>query len=164
MRQPLLRATNAAAVHNNAPVVLSARRSTPLITRRRVVISIILSLAGVLLVYGFSSARETSTKVTYTDAAVEDTFPKPGDLDLRQMRIGIDLKSGYTTELLIEGTPIPDDQVEKVTGLDQYFFTPGPGTATGALDPGRRCATALIRRIGEPPGTGRKFVWCFQVH
>src|SRR5206468_9511476 len=117
--------------------------------------------AGVLLVYGFSSGRDNTTKVTYTDSAVEGTFPKPGDLDLRQSRIGIDLMAGYTTQLSVDQTPIPDDQVEKVTGLDQYFFTPGPGTETGALAPGRHCATALIRRVGEAPDTGRKFAWCF---
>jgi hypothetical protein len=134
-----------------------------MITVRRIVISIILAFAIALLAFGFNGARD-NTAPKFTDVAVEGTYPNEGDLDLRQARIGIDVKSGYTAELQVDQTPIPDDQVEKVVGLDQYFYTPGPGTETGALAPGRHCATATIRQIGDPNDPGRKFSWCFQSH
>jgi hypothetical protein len=134
-----------------------------MITTRRIVISLILAAAVALLGYGFNSARD-NTAPAFTDVAVEGTYPRAGDLDLRQARIGIDLKSGFTAELQLDQTPIPIDQVEVVVGLDQYFYTPGPGTETGALAPGRHCAIAAIRRVGDPNDPGRKYSWCFQSH
>lgn len=135
-----------------------------MITLRRVVLSVLLAGSFVGLAYGLSSTRDTTKPPVYKDAAVEGTFPKEGDLDLRQSRIGIDLASGYTTALQIDRREIPDDQVEKVIGLDQYFYTPGPGTETGALAPGRHCATAVIWSVGQTREQGHDFVWCFQVH
>jgi len=135
-----------------------------MITFRRLVISVLLALSLVGLAYGFSSARDTTKPPVYTDPAVEGTFPKEGDLDLRQARIGIDLASGFQAAIKLDDREIPDDQVEKVVGLDQYFYTPGPGTETGALSPGRHCAAAVIWGVAETRDQGRDFVWCFQVH
>ena len=138
---------------------------TRIFTVRRLVTSVVLAFAIALVVIGFNSSRDSSTKPLYRDAAVEKTWPGPGDLDLRQSRIGIDLATGFTAELQLDTIPIPDDQVEKVIGLDQYFYTPGPGTETGALSPGRHCATATIRPVGaSTTDTGRKFSWCFNLH
>jgi hypothetical protein len=133
-----------------------------MITVRRVVISIILAFAIALLAFGFNGARDNTAPV-FTNAAVEGTYPSAGDLDLRQTRIGIDLKTGYTAELVVDQTPIPDDQVEKVVGLDQYFFTPGPGTETGALAPGSHTATAIIHSLTDP-NYASKYVWRFTLH
>jgi hypothetical protein len=139
-------------------------RRPPIVTIRRVVISLIVAGALVLLGYGFSSGRDETKPPVFTDSAVEATYPKEGDLELRQFRIGIDLASGYAAELSLDNVPIPKDQVEVVVGLDQYFYQPGPGTATGALAPGRHCATATITKVVDPNDTGHPFVLCFQSH
>lgn len=143
---------------------IQKKKAAPIVTVRRVVISIVLAIALVGLGYGFSSGRDESKPPVFTDSAVEGTFPKEGDLELRQFRIGIDLASGYTAELKLDNVPIPKDQVEVVVGLDQYFYQPGPGTATGALAPGRHCATAIITKLTDPNDQGHPFVWCFQSH
>ena len=136
-----------------------------LFTPRRIIISVLLAFAVALLQFGFAGTRDTTKQPLYHDAAVEKTWPGQGDLDLRQSRIGIDLVTGFTAELQVDTIPIPDDQVEKVVGLDQYFYTPGPGTETGALSPGRHCATATIRAVGAAStDPGRKFSWCFNLH
>ena len=138
---------------------------TKLFTVRRLIISVLLAFAVALLLFGFAGTRDTTAKTVYRDAAVEKTWPGPDDLDLRQSRIGIDLITGYTAELKVDGTPIPDDQVERVVGLDQYFYTPGPGTETGALAPGRHCATATLHLVGAADtDPGRPFSWCFNLH
>lgn len=139
-----------------------ATTSAPIVTLRRVIISVLLAGAVVLFGYGFASGRDPG-RPTITDPAVEGTDPKPGDLDLRQARIGIDLASGYTASLKVDGVNIPDDQLEKVVGLDQLYYTPGPGTETGALSPGRHCATATITKL-VPPNEVHDYVWCFQLH
>jgi hypothetical protein len=144
-------------------VIGGVRVKQPLFTVRRVVISLILAFALALLVWGVNSGR-TITPPVFTNPAVEDTFPKPGDLDLRQARIGIDLKSGYSAELSIDGLPIPKDQVEVVVGLDQFFYQPGPGTATGALAPGQHIAKADITNVTDPTHPTSTYAWRFQVH
>ena len=130
---------------------------------RRIIISVLLAFAVGLLIYAVNLHHDPAPPI-FTNEAVEATYPNAGDLDLRQARIGIDLKSGYTAELELDGTPIPKDQVEVVVGLDQYFYQPGPGTATGALSPGRHCATANITKVVDPTNPQSKYTWCFQVH
>jgi hypothetical protein len=148
---------------NSAPRHL-APKPERIFTLRRIVISVLLAFALALFGYGFSSGRDAE-KVIYTDAAIEHTEPAPGDLSLRQSRIGVDLQSGYSAELSIDGTPIPLDQVEVVRGLDQYWYTPGPGTATGALAPGRHCARATITAtVGPDAGQTHPYNWCFSLH
>ena len=130
---------------------------------RRVVLSLLVAFAVALFVFALNLHHDPAPPV-FTNEAVEATYPNAGDLDLRQARIGIDLKSGYTAELSIDNTPIPKDQVEVVVGLDQYFYQPGPGTATGALSPGRHCATADITKVTDPTNPQSRYSWCFQVH
>jgi len=129
-----------------------------------VVVSVVLAGALVMFGWGLSLGRDPSTPPRISNSAVEATYPREGDLDLRQSRIGIDLVSGYTAELSLDNTPIPKDEVEFVVGLDQYFFQPGPGTATGALSPGRHCAKATITKVIDPSNPQSTFAWCFQAH
>jgi hypothetical protein len=140
-------------------------RQPRLITPRRVVISILVAAALGMFGWAFASGRDTPA-VRVTDPAVESAQPAQGDLALRQSRIGVDLATGYTATLSIDGTPIPDDQIERVVGLDQYYYTPGPGTVTGQLAPGRHCAAADITKLGlngAQPQT-HTYRWCFSLH
>src|SRR5205085_7475205 len=111
-----------------------------------------------------NSGRDNLKPPVFTNEAVEGTYPKAGDLVLRQERIGIDLKPGYTAELFVDGEEIPKDEVEFVVGLDQYFYQPGPGTATGALAPGQHLAKAIITKITDPAHPESNYSWRFQVH
>src|SRR3954469_183417 len=137
-----------------------------IITVRKVVISLLLALAVAGFGFAFASGRDPQ-KPTQIDPAVERTEPEPGALALRQSRIGVDILPGFTAELSIDGVIIPDDQIEKVRGLDQYWSTPGPGTETGQLAPGRHCAAVKLTKVGEngaPPETGTAKAWCFSLH
>jgi len=138
-------------------------KKQPIFTVRRIVISVLVAFALALLVFAVNLHHDPAPPI-FTNEAVEGTFPNAGDLDLRQARIGIDLKSGYSAELALDGQPIPKDQVEVVVGLDQYFYQPGPGTATGALQPGRHCARADITNLTDPNQPQSNYSWCFQVH
>ena len=135
-----------------------------IVTPRRLIISLLLVLGVGLIVFGVSGTRDPAAP-DYKDSAVEGTYPKPGERDVRQARIGIDLASGYTAQLQIDGQLIPDDQIEKVVGLDQYFYTPGPGTETGPLAPDRHCATAVITKIAQQGvEQTHNFSWCFYLN
>ena len=141
-----------------------------MITPRRIVISILLAGCLVLLVWGLSQTRSANTPVIYSDPAIVTLEPMPGVLALRQERIGVTLKSPFTlaqattSGMFINATAIPQDQIEVVPGLNQYFFTPGPGKDVTALPPGRNCVTIVIRRVTDPTDTGHRFGWCFNSH
>jgi hypothetical protein len=140
------------------------------ITRRRVVISVLLAGCLALFVWGLSATRPTTTAVIYTDRAVLALEPQPGALALRQERIGVTLGSEFTlaqsttSGLAVNGTGIPEDQIEVVPGLNEFFYTPGPGKEVASLPPGRNCTTIVIRQVTDPSDTGHRFSWCFNSH
>ena len=136
-------------------------RLRDVVTPRRLVTIAMLLLAGVLVVVGFQSVQDQRTQICGGGTLVK-LFPCPGDSDLRQGRIGVSLAPGYQAELYVDGTAIPKDQMT-VEGSD-YYFTPGPGTETGALAPGRHTARAIYFRELEDPSKGQEYSWSFSTH
>ena len=137
-----------------------------MVTLRRLVLSLIVSVALVGMVWGLSKARDTEdVKPLFTDGAVDAVVPKPGDFDVRQARIGIDLAPGYTGVLVVDGREIPEDQLERVAALNQIFYRPGPGTETGALSAGRHTVTAVFWPLDRTRAeAARTYDWAFTAH
>jgi len=142
-----------------------------LITRRRIVISVILAGAVAVLVFGFTLVRPADQAVVYTDSAVRMLYPpKPGDVILRESRVGVTLSQDYTLAygttngMAINKIGIPQDQLDVIAGLNQYFYYPAPGKEISELPVGRVCVDLQIRRVVDPNDTGRRFSWCFQTH
>ena len=138
-------------------------RRHPVVTLRRVLISVILAVCLVGMVWALNQSR-TTPRVVYRDSAIIQVIPAEGDLDLRQARIGVELAPAWTGVLLVDGTEIPEDQLQRVVGLNQIFYYPGPGKETGALAPGRHCATAFVWQITQSRRAGHPYSWCFNVH
>jgi hypothetical protein len=130
---------------------------------RRVIIGVVLVTAAGAMWLSFAHTR-TQEGPKYVDSAIEQVYPGPGDLELRQTRVGVDLQFGYTAILFVDGREIPEDQLERVIPLGQVFYTPAVGKETGALEPGRHCGTALLWREVEGRQSGHKYSWCFNVH
>ena len=141
-----------------------------MITRRRLVISFILAGAVAVLVFGFTLVRPTDQAVLYTDPAVRVLYPKPGDLVLRETRVGATLSQadtlayGTTNGMAINKIGVPQDQLDVIAGLNQYFFYPGAGKEITELPVGRVCVDLRIRRVVDLNDAGRPFSWCFQTH
>lgn len=134
-----------------------------IVNPRRLVISVVLAGAVVMMVWAFSQSR-TTPRVAYRDSAIVAVYPEVGDLDLRQMRIGVQINPAWTGVLEVDGTEIPEDQVERVVGLNQIYYTPGPGKITGALAPGKHCATAVVWQLTDTRAQSHPYNWCFNVH
>lgn len=138
-----------------------------MITPRRIVISVLLAICLVGIPFGFSLGRSDTAPIVYKDPAVRSLTPQPGDLALRQARIGVTLATPFTLAeastdgMSIDGIGIPEDQLEIIPGLNQYFFTPGAGKDVSSLPPGRNCVQILIKRVIDPTDPGRSFSWCF---
>jgi hypothetical protein len=132
-----------------------------LITLRRVVISVLLAGSLAALVWGLSQTRSAPGPVTYSDPAIRQLFPLPGDHVLRQDRVGVTLATPFTGVLVVNGAEIPEDQLERVAGLNQIFYTPGKGKEVETLFADRNCVTALIWRFDESRQQSHPFSWCF---
>jgi hypothetical protein len=144
------------------------------ITKRRVVISVLLAGCFALLVVSFTLVRPTNTVASLSDHRVVTVSPNPGDLVLRQSSVGVTLATGYTLAYDVDNglaigvngsvVGIPLDELQILPGQNQYSFLPGPGRQFSELPVGRVCVKVLIRRsisLGDP---GTPFSWCFQTH
>ena len=134
------------------------------VTVRRVVISVILAGCVVALVWAFSQTRLAPVRPTYSDPAVRQLFPEPGDHVLRQERVGVTLDSAFTGVLQVNGVEVPEDETERVAGLNQIFFTPGPDKTVESLEADRNCVAVVLWRYDQTRDQSRRFAWCFYAH
>lgn len=122
-------------------------------------------LVAVVLIAIAGQLRGAPTDPPLRDAAVEAFEPPDGSPGaIRQSRIGIDLVTGWTGVLVVNGIEIPEDQLDRNGPLNQVFFTPGEGKEIERLAPGAVEVTALIwRLVGETRDDARSVVWRFRV-
>lgn len=134
--------------------------------RYRALVVLALVAAGTAL---FLAIRSTDTgnddtvEVRSRPDVVERVFPRDGDQVLRQTEIGIDLAPGHEATLVVNGLPIPDDELRREAAQNQVFFLPGEGTSIEELPAGRTCVTAVVWRSANGPGVDdEQFQWCFE--
>lgn len=136
----------------------------PLVTPYRLVVSIALAAAFAGLWYAFTSS-EDDPPATFTDSRVLLVRPAQDSNALRQERIFARVTDDYTGVLDVDGIEIPEDQLDRREGLSSIGYTPGPGTETGALEPGRRCATVIFWPISSTREAGADtYRWCWNVN
>jgi hypothetical protein len=118
--------------------------------------------AIVALVVVFTSGDGGDDTPQFPDPVVR-VVPEPGQLAVRQARIGIVVKAGYEAELYLDGRPIPKDQLIVNEALGEYFYQPMEGLEIEELAEGRRCVSAdIVNRVHpeeDPPDAN----WCFTV-
>ena len=139
----------------------TAAHPTRLLTPRRAVITLLLAVSVGALVLGFQSHQEESDTVEVRDAAVSRVFPRPGDINVRQDAVGYELAFGYTGVLQIDRVEIPEDQIDRIAGINRVSFTPGAAKELESLTAGRHCATAVFWRDSESRERNRTYTWCF---
>jgi hypothetical protein len=127
---------------------------------RRLILTVLVvgALAGMAV--AFSSARRPNPP---SSSAVQQVFPPPGDLDLRQVTVGVRLAPGYTGDLFIDGAQVPEDEVHREPALYQITLQPRPGGQFN-LGPGRHCAAARYWRLAQPDDKRDSAPWCFTLH
>jgi hypothetical protein len=131
--------------------------------RRRIVITLLLAIALGGFFYAFTRPTDRQ-QPALRDAAVRHVEPAPGDLVLRQTEIAVDLDPTYTGILTIDGHHIPEDQLDRIRGLNRVSFTPGEGKDFTKLSPGRHCAGVELWPTATPDVPHRSYPWCFEVH
>ncbi|HET9444012.1 MAG TPA: hypothetical protein VFO65_11855, partial [Acidimicrobiales bacterium] len=113
-----------------------------------------------LLVWGLASKGEEQPPVRR--AGLVRFEPAAGTVFVRQGAIAVELGFGYDGELSVNNRPIPDDQVDRIAGINRLSFTPGPGKELEALPEGRNCVSVTFwTTAAGRESAGRPFSWCF---
>jgi hypothetical protein len=138
-------------------------RSRPrLVTFPRVVMSVLLAFAGAAL-YVSATLEDDSTEPV-RPSLVRTVSPAPGSAQLRQTEIFVELPSDYRGRLIVNGKPIPEDQVHVVPGLNRISFTPGKDKEIESLPAGQNCAVVSYQPVPGLAGQPGSYRWCFNVH
>ena len=133
-------------------------------TPRRIVVSILLALAAGGVVLAFTLGEEPE-EVRYTHPAVRTVYPAPGDGVARQTTVFVELATGYDIKaLVIDGTAIQRGDLEVITGLNRFAYTPGEGKVIETFPPGRTCPTAEFVNVTDAAAALQRFSWCFSYH
>lgn len=136
--------------------------------RYRLAVTAALSVAALALFLGIratDTGDDQSATVNGRPDVVEQVVPRRGAEALQQAEVGVDLAPGYEGSLILNGRAIPTDELRLVPEQNQVFFAPGPGRTFEALPAGQNCATAVVWKSADGPGTASdlSFQWCFDV-
>jgi hypothetical protein len=127
----------------------------------RVVLVLLLVIAG-LGVYGVTKLTSESS-ASLDNGVIEQLIPADGDKLLQQASVGIDLQTGYTASLAVNGTAIPDDQLDKIVAFNRVMFQPGSGKVFSAWPAGKNCVVATYWKFETGPSQSSTRTWCFSV-
>jgi hypothetical protein len=94
--------------------------------------------------------------------AVESFSPGEGDLVVQPVRVVLDLRSGYEASLVIDGIPIPEDQIDAIPQTGRYQFEPAPGKVIERWTPGEHTVVATYVGGANSLDAGT-IVWTFRI-
>lgn len=113
--------------------------------------------AGVVLWF----ANASSSGGAAEDRIIEAISPPENSSVLQQSAISIDLQAGWDTSFVINGKPIPDDQLSKVISQGRVTFQPGQGKEIEFLQAAQNCVAATYWPLSNPEQKFKK-QWCFK--
>jgi hypothetical protein len=93
---------------------------------------------------------------------VEHLSPAPDATVLRQSAIVVDMVTGYSIELVVDGVAIPRVEVTSSEALGRYEWEPGPGRVIDSWAPGRHDVSISWTTLSGLPDLG-SFTWSFRV-
>lgn len=144
---------------------------------------LVLALAAGVLYLGSRRAEVTPPSGT-GDPVVRALSPGDGAKALRQTEVGADLLDGFDGRLTINGTAIPEDEMEGVidpsspeaarlppeladqlrpNNRNRVFFSPGPGKVIEKLPQGENVITVTYFRDGRPTVARGSLTWTIDV-
>jgi hypothetical protein len=135
---------------------------------RRIVSSLVVVAAFAGIVYACTEIETddgTDDVATTGDSPVERLIPPRGSEILRQEPVGVDLRSGWTGVLQVNGVEIPEDEADAAdlasTGVLTY--TVGDDKTVERFEAGENCVTAVVWRVEDTRQDARSVSWCFNV-
>ncbi len=96
---------------------------------------------------------------------IEAVSPEPDQITGLIDTVTVDLADQYSGVLVIDGIEIPEDQLERVVGIQTISFRPGPGKEISRVRAGDNDVTVLYwnGRVQDRPAKGKEysFSWSF---
>jgi hypothetical protein len=97
-------------------------------------------------------------------ADIEGVSPSPGAITGLIDNVSVDLADRYSGVLLIDGVEIPEDQLERVVGIQTITFRPGPDKAISRFRAGQN--TVVVQywngRVQDRPAKPFSYSWSFR--
>jgi len=122
----------------------------------------------VVLNLGIVLANESDTSPQGEKALpvdIQAVSPEPDQITGLVDTVTVDLADQYSGVLVIDGIEIPDDQLERVVGIQTISFRPGPGKEISRFRAGDNNVTVLYwnGRVQDRPAKGKEysFSWSF---
>jgi hypothetical protein len=155
----------AAAAYTNE---VTRRARIPVVLRRVVITLLLIACAAGAVIAVQRTVRGDSDGVTESGdnrapSVVKLISPADGSNVLSQAQIEIDLDTKYDANLVVNGIPIPSDQVQRHPELSQVLFSPGAGKVIDKYQAGTNCVVANIFRVDGTDDPQPPVHWCFQV-
>jgi hypothetical protein len=121
---------------------------------------LVLNLGVVLL--ATSDTSEGGRRPLPSD--IESISPERGELTGLVDTVTVDLRDEFTGVLVVDGVEIPEDQLERVVGLQVVSFRPGPGKEISRFRAGDN--TVVVKywrgRLVDRPANPYSFGWSFR--
>ena len=130
-------------------------------------VAIVLGVALVVLNLGviLLATADTSEKgLRPLPNDIESIHPERGELTSLVDTISVDVADGMTGVLVVDGIEIPEDQLDRVVGLQIVSFRPGPGKEIPRFRAGDN--TVVVKywpgRLQDRPANPYSFGWTFR--
>lgn len=96
-------------------------------------------------------------------APLESVYPLPGDILAAQAEIVIELPPGYIASLVVDGRPVPAEEVAAVPATGTIRWRPGPDSIIPSWSSGEHTVeVSWDRAPGQVPDPGA-YAWTFRV-
>jgi hypothetical protein len=128
-----------------------------------IAITVLVALNLGIVLLNESDTSQTGPKALPVD--IEAVSPLPGQLTGLVDTVTVDLADRYTGVLLIDGVEIPEDQLDRVQGIQTVSFRPGPGKEISQFRAGDNTVTVKYwdGRLQDRPAKGLySYSWTFR--
>jgi hypothetical protein len=137
-------------------------------TRFKIVAAVVLAAAIAAFVGAYFTFTEGDDDPVLRsggqDEYVERLVPDRNSQVPQQSPVGIDLVTGWTGVLVVNGVEIPEDELNVTQELGLVEFMPADGRTVEQLEGGQNCVTAVVWPLAEGRDRGgRTVTWCFEV-
>ncbi|MFN8016257.1 MAG: hypothetical protein U0R17_06605 [Acidimicrobiia bacterium] len=129
---------------------------------RTIVLAVLASCVAIFFTIAIVSSDTSQPKAQASD--VQSVQPAPGAILRPQEQINVDLNDSFTGRIEIDGTPIPDDELERVASLGQFSFRPGKNKTFEKFESGTHSAKITYWPADKSePENPQTYTWQFKV-
>jgi hypothetical protein len=147
----------------DAPAATAPRRKLFKHPGRVAVVAITVLVVINLAIFLFNESDTSPQGEKALPVDIQAVSPEPDQITGLVDTVTVDLADQYTGVLVIDGIEIPEDELDRVVGIQQVSFRPGPDKAISRFRAGEN--TVVVRywngRLQDRPAKPYSFSWSF---